>query len=90
MPQLAQDQVEMTKQFSAFRTRLLGAWLLSNGTYVSIVQHFDLLPHFAVGFSCLICGTLAMRAAGDSSFMMQRLLSAAAADVDDDDDDDDS
>ena len=56
--------MEMTKDFSAFRTRLLGAWLLCNVTYVSVILHFDLLTHFVLALSLMVLWTLACRMLG--------------------------
>ncbi len=62
--QLAQDQADMAREFTAFRTRLLGGWIISNVSYVSIILHFDYLREFGLALAMLIFWSLFFRMAG--------------------------
>ena len=54
----------MARDFAAFRTRLLGAWILCNVTYVSVILHFNLLPEFGLALAFMIFWSLFFRMVG--------------------------
>jgi hypothetical protein len=54
----------MARDFAAFRSRLLGAWIICNITYISLILHFDLLEQYGIAIAILIFWTLFFRMVG--------------------------
>ena len=65
--QLENDRLEMAKDFAAFRSRLLGLWIISNVIYVSIILHYNLLLEYGLAIAVLIFWTLFFRMIGGST-----------------------
>jgi hypothetical protein len=63
--QLVLDQADMAKDFAAFRTRLLGAWLICNLFYVAAILHFGFLREYGLGLAVMIFWSLFFRMIGE-------------------------
>ena len=66
----------MAKEFSMFRTRLLGLWMGTNWVYVTAVLHYDLLLEYSMGIAVLIFWTLFFRMCGSIIYQMERITKA--------------
>ena len=56
--------MEMARDFAAFRTRLLGAWIITNVVYVTIILHYNFLLEYGMAIAVLIFWTLFFRMTG--------------------------
>jgi hypothetical protein len=54
----------MAKDFAAFRTRLLGGWLISNLVYVAAILHFNMLREYGMAIAVMIFWSLFFRMIG--------------------------
>jgi hypothetical protein len=54
----------MARDFAAFRTRLLGAWVCTNILYISVILHFNFIRAYGLAIAILIFWTLFFRMTG--------------------------
>ncbi len=59
----------MAKDFAAFRTRLLGGWIISNLIYVATILHFNLLREYGMAIAVMIFWSLFFRMIGTQLWM---------------------
>lgn len=62
------------RSYGAFRTRMLGLWLLSNFVYISAILFFNLEWWFGWIFTAFVAFVLALRIVGSILYQAERLF----------------